>query len=276
MSGQAMNGKNGSERAESSPLDSYRIELESFQGPLDLLLHLIRKNELDIYDIPISEITTQYLQYLDLMRELDLEVASEFLVMASTLMYIKSRMLLPVDEEEEEGEGEDPREELMRRLIEYQKYKKAAQELGTLPALYHEIFLRPEGKAESDPDTQENFIEATLFQLMDAFQSVLTEADRRTPVEITRETFNLDDGIDLIVSHLAGKPSSSFQGLFSDLDSRRKIITVFLSLLELIRRGRIIAVQAEYGDPISLVLNGEPSEVPVSGGDPGDVSDHDL
>jgi len=271
-----MNGKNGSERAESSPLDSYRIELESFQGPLDLLLHLIRKNELDIYDIPISEITTQYLQYLDLMRELDLEVASEFLVMASTLMYIKSRMLLPVDEEEEEGEGEDPREELMRRLIEYQKYKKAAQELGTLPALYHEIFLRPEGKAESDPDTQENFIEATLFQLMDAFQSVLTEADRRTPVEITRETFNLDDGIDLIVSHLAGKPSSSFQGLFSDLDSRRKIITVFLSLLELIRRGRIIAVQAEYGDPISLVLNGEPSEVPVSGGDPGDVSDHDL
>jgi len=260
LSGSVMNGENNSVSEDGSQLGGYRIELESFQGPLDLLLHLIRKNELDIYDIPIAEITGQYLAYLEIMRELDLEVASEFLVMASTLMYIKSRMLLPVDEEEEEGEGEDPREELIRRLIEYQKYKRAAEELAGMPVLYHDIFVRPEGKAETDISAEEPFIEATIFQLMDAFQGVLAEADRRTPVEVTRETFTMEDGIELIVSRLADQPSESFNGLFSGLDSRRKIITVFLGLLELIRRGRLIAVQADYGEPISLVLNGEPPE----------------
>jgi len=260
LSKQAMNAENNSVSGEDSQIAGYRIELESFQGPLDLLLHLIRKNELDIYDIPIAEITKQYLAYLNIMRELDLEVASDFLVMASTLMYIKSRMLLPVDDEEEEGEGEDPREELIRRLIEYQRYKRAAEELAGMPVLYHDIFVRPEGKTETDIPMEEPFIEATIFQLMDAFQSVLTEADRRTPVEVTRESFTLEEGIDLIVSRLTDQPSASFNGLFSGLDSRRKIITVFLSLLELIRRGRLIAVQADYGEPISLVLNGEPPD----------------
>lgn len=253
-----MSSEDRSFSGEESQLAGYRIELESFQGPLDLLLHLIRKNELDIYDIPIAEITNQYLAYLDIMRDLDLEVASEFLVMASTLMYIKSRMLLPVDEEEEEGEGEDPREELIRRLIEYQRYKKAAEELSGMPVLHHDIFVRPEMEIETDASTEDTFIEATIFQLMDAFQTVLSEADRRTPVEVTREGYSLEDGIDLIETRLADTTSMSFGSLFTGLVSRRKIITVFLSLLELIRRGRIIAVQADYGDPISLVLNGEP------------------
>ena len=241
---------------EDSQLSGYRIELESFQGPLDLLLHLIRKNELDIYDIPIAEITNQYLGYLDIMRDLDLEVASEFLVMAATLMYIKSRTLLPVYEEEEEEEGEDPREELIRRLIEYKKYKKAAEDLAGLPVLHHDIFVRPETDT-GEPD-EDVFTEATIFQLMDAFQKVLTEADKRIPVEITREAFTMEDGINLLDSTLAGHPSMSFTGLFTGLDNRRKIITVFLSVLELMRRGRLIAVQADYRDPISLVLNGEP------------------
>lgn len=251
-----MSGDEKALNGEESRLAGYRIELESFQGPLDLLLHLIRKNELDIYDIPIAEITNQYLSYLDIMRELDLEVASEFLVMASTLMYIKSRMLLPVDEEEEEEEGEDPREELIRRLIEYQRYKKAAEELARMPVLHHDIFVRPE--VDSGAQSEEIYTEATIFQLMDAFQKVLVEADKRTPVEVVRERFTLEDGIGLIESRLAREPSISFGGLFSGVDDRRKIITVFLSLLELIRRGRIIAVQADYADPISLVLNGEP------------------
>ncbi|MCJ7500380.1 segregation/condensation protein A [bacterium] len=242
---------------EDSQLSGYRIELESFQGPLDLLLHLIRKNELDIYDIPIAEITSQYLGYLDIMRDLDLEVASEFLVMAATLMYIKSRTLLPVDEEEEdEGEGEDPREELIRRLIEYKKYKKAAEDLAGMPALHRDIFIRPE--ADTSSQTDDVYTEATIFQLMDAFQRVLSEADKRIPVEITRESFTLEEGITLIESRLTDQPSISFGGLFSGLDSRRKIVTVFLSVLELIRRNRLIAVQADHGDPISLVLNGEP------------------
>jgi len=253
-----MSGEERSASHEDSQLAGYRIELESFQGPLDLLLHLIRKNELDIYDIPIAEITNQYLTYLDIMRDLDLEVASEFLVMAATLMYIKSRMLLPVDEEEEEAEGEDPREELIKRLIEYQKYKKAAEELAGMPVLNHDIFVRPEMRTEQNVSTEETFIEATIFQLMDAFQAVLDQADKRTPVELTRESFTLEDGFKLIESSLAGQSSMSFAGLFSGLSSRRKVITVFLSVLELIRRNRLIAVQADYGEPISLVLNGEP------------------
>lgn len=262
-----MSDEDRSINGEESHLARYRIELESFQGPLDLLLHLIRKNELDIYDIPISEIANQYLAYLDIMRDLDLEVASEFLVMASTLMYIKSRMLLPVDEEEDETEGDDPREELIKRLIEYQKYKKAAEELAGMPALHHDIFIRPEIAVDKSASPEETFVEATIFQLMDAFQGVIAEADRRTPVEITRETYTLENGIDLIESNFAQRSSISFGGLFSGLESRRKIITVFLGLLELIRRGRIIAVQADFGDPISLVLNGEPLDSSNSGND---------
>ena len=258
MSELIMSGEDKFVSGEESQLAGYRIELDSFQGPLDLLLHLIRKNELDIYDIPIADITNQYLEYLEIMKDLDLEVASEFLVMASTLMYIKSRMLLPVDEEEEEAEGEDPREELIRRLIEYQKYKKAAEELGGMPVLHHDIFVRPEMETDQRASADEVFIEATMFQLMDAFQSVLAQADKRTPVEVTRETFTMEDGISLIESRLAQQSSMSFGGLFSGLDSRKKIITVFLSVLELIRRNRLIAVQADYGEPISLVLNGEP------------------
>jgi len=251
-----MNGEDKSLNGEDSQLAGYRIELESFQGPLDLLLHLIRKNELDIYDIPIAEITSQYLAYLDIMRDLDLEVASEFLVMASNLMYIKSRMLLPLDDEEEEDEeGEDPREELIRRLIEYQRYKKAAEELAGMPVLHHDIFVRPETDRSNQDD--EIYTEATIFQLMDAFQKILSKADKRTPVEITRETFTLEDGISIIESRLAGQPSMTFRGLFSELDNRRKIITIFLGVLELMRRGRLIAVQADYGEPISLVLNGD-------------------
>ena len=138
-----MNQEDNNRLEEAGQLDLYRIELDSFQGPLDLLLHLIKKNELDIYDIPIAEITRQYVNYLEVMSELNLDVASEFLVMASTLIHLKSRMLLPVDEEEEEEEeGEDPREELIRRLLEYQKYKKAAEELGSRPALGRDVFAR--------------------------------------------------------------------------------------------------------------------------------------
>ncbi|MDF1536821.1 MAG: segregation/condensation protein A [bacterium] len=247
--------------AETSPLAAYRIELESFQGPLDLLLHLIRKNELDITDIPIAQVTEQYLAYLEMMRELDLEVASEFLVMASTLVYIKSRMLLPVDEEEEEGEGEDPREELIRRLLEYQKYKKAAEEFASLPVLHHDIFVRPETTVA--PASDELFTEASLFQLMDAFQRVLDDAEKRLPVELSREPFTLEEGFAFIVARLTAEPSLRFRNLFTGLDSRRKIVTVFLGVLEMIRSGRLIAVQKDYGEPISLVLNGPPE----TGGD---------
>jgi segregation and condensation protein A len=241
-----------SDTGEESPLAAYRIELETFQGPLDLLLHLIRKNEVDIYDIPIAEITRQYLHYLDIMKELDLEIASEFLVMASNLVYIKSRMLLPVEDEDEEEETEDPREELVRRLIEYQKYKEAAGILAGKPVLHHDVF--PRSEPDQPAGMEEQFAEATLFQLMDAFQKALTDAEKRLPVEFDRESFTMEEAIILIRERLAGMPSLAFEALFEELDSKRKIITVFLGVLEMIKKGHLIAVQGDYGDPITLIV----------------------
>jgi segregation and condensation protein A len=244
------NDPNGSEE---SPLAAYRIELERFQGPLDLLLHLIQKNEVDIRDIPIAQITAQYLQYLEIMKELDLEIASEFLVMASNLVYIKSRTLLPVEDEEEDGEPEDPREELVRRLLEYRKYKEAARILSERPALHHDIFPRPEPEM---PDlSAEDFTEATLFQLMDAFQKVLSEAEKRVPFELERDPFTLDDALRHIRELLLAAPSLAFTDLFTRLDSRRKIVTVFMGVLEMVKQGHLIAVQRDFGEPITVVLS---------------------
>ncbi len=246
---------------EAGQLDLYRIELESFQGPLDLLLHLIKKNELDIYDIPIAEISKQYLSYLEVMRELNLDVASEFLVMASTLIHMKSRMLLPSDEEEEEEEeGEDPREELIRRLLEYQKYKTAAEELGSRPALGRDVFARPEDEVTSPGE--DTYIEATMFQLMDALQRVIDEADKRKPHEVTRETYTIDEGIGHIESLIAEKGSIRFGDLFSGQESRRQIVTIFLGVLELIKKGRISAVQEEQCAPLRIIP--VPGTEPVS------------
>ncbi len=241
-----------------SPLAVYRIELERFQGPLDLLLHLIQKNEVDILDIPIAEITAQYLQYLEIMKELDMEVASEFLVMASNLVYIKSRSLLPV-EDEEEDEHDDPREELVRRLLEYRKYKEAARVLSGKPALYHDIFPRPE--PESTDTSSEEFTEASLFQLMDAFQKILTEAEKRIPFELERDTFSLDDALRYLRERLLTAQSLGFTELFTRLDTRRKIVTVFMGVLEMIKQGHLIAVQGDFGEPITMVLSERAKEI---------------
>jgi len=247
-----------------SLLAAYPIALESFEGPLDLLLHLIQKNEVDIRDIPIAEITAQYLGYIEIMRDLDLEIASEFLVMASHLVYIKSRSLLPVEAEEEEGEGEDPREELVRRLIEYRKYMEAARTLSSRPALFLDIFPRPEPEL---PDTvQEEPIEATLFNLMDAFQKVLADAAKKDPVEMDRDPFTLDQALTYLRERLADARSLGFRELFTSLDSRRKVITIFLGILEMIKRGSLIAVQRDFGEPITLVLSDKVKKGPEGDG----------
>lgn len=255
---------------EGGQLDLYRIELESFQGPLDLLLHLIKKNELDIYDIPIAEITKQYLSYLEVMRELNLDVASEFLVMASTLIHLKSRMLLPVADEEEEEEGEDPREELIRRLLEYQKYRKAAQELGSRPALGRDVFTRPEDDVGSPEE--DAYIEANMFQLMDALQRVLAEAEKRKPHEVTRDSYTIDEGIGHIESMMTVKGSVRFGDLFAGHESRRQIVTIFLGVLELIKRGRISAVQEDQNAPLRIIPIPGTDPAPDSEGDSGQVN----
>ena len=151
----------------------YTVRLEMFEGPLDLLLHLIQKNELDITNIPIALITEQYLEYLQLIKELNLDIAGEYLLMASTLLHIKSRILLPSSTQEEEEAGEDPRAELVRRLLEYQKYKIAAGDLERRPILDRDVFVRlilPEPEAE-----QEEKVEATLFELLEAFRGKVEE-----------------------------------------------------------------------------------------------------
>ncbi len=248
--------REGEEGEEESPLEAMRIQLESFSGPLDLLLHLIRKNKIDILDIPVAEVTRQYLDYLRIMREIDMEVASEFLVMAATLIHIKSRMLLPPDGE---GEGEeeekaDPREELIRRLLEYKKYKRAAETLDARPALGRDVFLHPTEEVE-EPEAV--YREANLFQLMDAFNRVLESAEKRRPHEISREEYHLSDALALLEERFTTERDLRFEELFRPGDTLRKVVTIFLALLELIKREKLRALQPEVDGPLRLFAVGE-------------------
>jgi segregation and condensation protein A len=218
---------------------AYSVKLDTFEGPLDLLLHLIRKNELDIYDIPIALITKQYLEYLSFLKELNLEVAGDFLVMASTLLQIKSRMLLP-NPEPEEGEGEqeeDPRAELVRRLLDYQRYKEAGQHLGERELLGREVFAR----RITDPDLlpvapEEGPLELDLFELAEAFRSLLARVPTARVHEVIGfESVSIADAINEILSLLQEREMLAFDELFSLDDSRERLIVNFLALLELCR-----------------------------------------
>jgi segregation and condensation protein A len=180
---------------------AYTFRLEGFEGPLDLLLHLIQKNELDIFNIPIALITEQYLEYLQLMKVLNLDIAGEYLLMASTLLHIKSKMLLPKSSEGEEEEGEDPRAELVRRLLEYQKYKQAAGELEKKPMLDRDVFIRwiP---LEPGEKTEEERIEVNLFDLLEAFRQVLERVKPETIHEVVLEHLSVEDKIEEILTIL--------------------------------------------------------------------------
>jgi segregation and condensation protein A len=216
----------------------YSVHLDQFDGPLDLLLHLIRKNELDVCDISIAVITRQYLDYIKLMKELNLEVAGDFLVMAATLLQIKSRMLLPVDEPEESEEDElDPRAELIRRLMEYQQYKEAGMVIGARALLGREVFVR----SCSDPvlvaaQNVEGPLEVSLFELVNAFRVLL----ERVPAEhfhdvAAAETFSIADCINEILSLLQEHDTLQFDDLVREEFTRERVIVTFLALLELCR-----------------------------------------
>jgi segregation and condensation protein A len=223
---------------ESSP-DAYRVKLDAFEGPLDLLLHLIRKNELNIYDIPIALITEQYLGYIELMQELDLDVAGEFLVMAATLIHIKSRLLLPRPETAAADGSieEDPREALVQRLLEHQKYKAAAELLHERETLRSAQFLRPDARvAEAAGEPYEPELEVDLFSLLAAFRGVLERASRRPPMVIPPEQVSIEDRIQQLLGRLSETEACGFEDLFSDGDgSRAFLIVTFLALLEMIR-----------------------------------------
>jgi len=216
----------------------YTFRLEGFEGPLDLLLHLIQKNELDIFNIPIALITEQYLEYLQLMKVLNLDVAGEYLLMASTLLHIKSRMLLPRSSQEEEEEEEDPRAELVRRLLEYQKYKRAAGELEKRPLLDRDVFIRLTPTESQAPE--EERIEVNLFELLEAFQEVLKRVKPEAVHEVTLEHLSVEDKIVEIMALLERENRSmAFHRLFPEQPSRRVVVVTLLAILELVKMKRI-------------------------------------
>ena len=220
----------------SAGMDNYDIQLENFEGPLDLLLHLIKKNEMDIYDIPMSKITDQYLAILDAMKILNLDLAGEFLLMAATLLHIKSKLLLPkLVEEELEEEDEDPRAELVRRLLEYQKYKEVSLTLDNKPQLGRDLFARVAPEPEVLEEAEAGFVAVGLFDLLAALKEVLKESPEELVHQVNMEQLSVKDRINLILSALQGQESVAFVDLFSDGIRRSELIVTFLALLELVK-----------------------------------------
>lgn len=229
----------------------YQVRIDKFEGPLDLLLHLIKKNEINIYDIPIALIAQQYLEYLTAMRELNLAVAGEFLVMAATLLQIKSKMLLPAEEAEADDEdGPDPREELVRRLLEYKQYKEAARQLDGQEKLWRDCYRR-EPCEPAVTDSDETLLEnVSLFDLVDALQSILDRNPGKRLIEIEPDHLTVRDRMNLIIEALEGQESVPFTSLFEESCHRLVIIVTFLALLELIRQRVARVFQAENFGPI--------------------------
>jgi segregation and condensation protein A len=230
----------------------YTVRLETFEGPLDLLLHLIRKNELDIIDIPIALITGQYLEYMKLMKELNLDVAGDYLLMASTLLHIKSKMLLPASAEEEEEGGEDPRADLVRRLLEYQKFKEAAGELDRRPLKGRDIFVRVVPPDPQEPQ-EEGKLEVSLFDLLEAFRQVLARVTPESVHEVILEPITVEQRIQEILALLQQeKRSITFHTLFKEEVSRRMIVVTFLAILELVKMKQIRLYQVAPFETIRL------------------------
>jgi segregation and condensation protein A len=228
------------------------IKLARFEGPLDLLLHLIKRDEIDIYDIPIAHITQQYLAYLELMRILDLEVAGEFLVMAATLMRIKAKMLLPLPALGEEGEDEgDPREELVQRLVEYRQFKEAAGTLKTREGERRLLFTRgmTPGEDEAGPLP---LAPTTLFHLMDALNRVMSRLSEQAVYEVEGEVYDVEEKMALIASLAAEQGRMTFESLLLRCHARLEMIVTFIALLELIKLGRIAVVQTEHFGQIQI------------------------
>ncbi len=246
-----------------SAFEAYPVKVENFEGPLDLLLHLIKKNELDIYDIPIASVSAQYLAYLDLMRELNLDVAGEFLVMAATLIYIKSRMLLPRSEEAEVGPDEDPRDALMRRLLEHERYKAAAELLHEREVLRSAQLVRPDARlAEAVGDAYEPELEVDLFSLLTAFRAVIDRASRRPRVLLPPEQISIESRIEQLLERLHETEACGFDDLFPDQASRPELIVTFLALLEMIRLKLVRIYQAGAFDDIRVYRRVSPPDAP--------------
>ena len=236
-------------------MEHYKIKLDVFEGPLDLLLYLIKKDEVNIYDIPIARILDQYLEYIRLMKLFDLNVAGEFIVMAATLIQIKSKMLLPAEEHplEEELEEEDPREELVRKLLEYKKFKEAAVLLRTKEEYRREHFVRMQKEMVQDGV----YFEANLFDLISAFTKALKDIPKELFLEVIKDEFTVEKKVHDILHFLVEKPQLVLSDLFGRAKNKFEIIATFLAILELIRLREIVIIQKEIFGEINIIRNTE-------------------
>ena len=232
-------------------MSEYKVQFEVFEGPLDLLLYLIKKEEVDIYQVNLTKLATQFIEYIDLMRAFDLEVAGEFLVMASTLMYIKSRELLPADQqvvvEGDEEEGEDPRWELIRQLVEYKKFKDAAAQLQMLEARQENIFPRLPGKLEFESTAPVTKPDVGIFDLLNAVNAVLKRFQEKTAGsrEIFEDKWTVSEKIEFVLKVITERGSVRFAELFETAANRSEVVCTFLALLELIRLKQLVCIQPE-------------------------------
>jgi segregation and condensation protein A len=232
----------------------YKVKLEVFEGPLDLLLYLIKRDEIDIYDISIERITRQYLEYLQAFKELKIDIAGEFVVMAANLIYLKSRSLLPLDQQppEEDAEEDDPRWDLIRQLIEYKKFKEAAEQLHDRAREQERIFTRDGGNVAVS-DAPLTLHEVGIFQLIHAFQEVIKRVEAREDLqEIFGERFSVSDKIEKILQRVSDGTPVRFSELFGQIVSRLEIVVTFLALLELIRLNQVRALQRKMFDEIEI------------------------
>jgi len=239
---------------------AYKVKLDVFEGPLDLLLYLIQKEEVDIYDIPIAKITDQYLEYMELMQLLDLNIAGEFLVMAATLMHIKSKLLLPPDETEgAEDQEADPRAELVKRLLEYKKFKEAASELSERESTQKHFFARVGSGINMDelPPAEDKFFEASLFDLITAFTKVLKDVPKDAFYQVVKDEFTVSEKIHDILHLMTERKSMLFTELFRTARNKFEIITMFLAVLELIKMKEIIVRQSFQFADIEVIRNTE-------------------
>lgn len=256
-----------------SQLNEITITLASFEGPLDLLVHLIKKNQVSVYDIPIALVTKQYLAYLDLLQELNLDVASEFLVMAATLIHIKSKMLLPRPETAagDPTDEEDPRDTLVRRLLEHQKFKAAAGLLHDRETLRSAQWGRPDSRIEAIAgDDYEPEIEVDLFSLLSAFKQVLERARERPPMALPAEQISIELRIDQLLGRLSETDACGFEDLFDDVATRGDMIVTFLAILEMIRLKLVRVFQSGGAGAIRIYKRARPKDAPHPIHDPED------
>lgn len=252
-SGVLQEGSQESQGIVNTARNPLHIKITAYDGPLDLLLDLIKKNEMDIYNIQILEITHQYLKYLDEMRQLNLEVAGEFLVLAATLLYIKSRTLLPIEDETDDEDGLDPREELIRKLLEYQAFKEAAKSLGILESDRSQIFTRQISEYYlADLDMEEPQIDtfsANLYDLLSAFQKVLTRQGKENLHEVFEQLISIEEKMAEIKLVLMSEKKVLFTKLFGETVTRNELIATFLALLEIVRsRYAFVKQDKQFGE----------------------------